>query len=348
MELWVVWAVAALILWHGAQPSPEPCWKLSPPEHHSQNCTKWNPLLLPCFSVWKNFSNTFIRGCFINKIKEYTISLTDCFSGTCFSTACYRPLKDNLMSTPCHYLQSCLLIAIANGGAEDKDLVPYTNEYSITSFFCFTSVEIIRLGNSFYIDWDRKMYYPLNDTPAQARTTTLNEELGQIKYIFSDKTGTLTQNIMCFNKCSINGKSYGMLSICLTLWVLFHCMPLGPETINVISKRQCLVRSCSDEAQGCPSGMPGQPWLHHLRIFISFSCPLFPLFATLLLPFFCPSIISAKEPAPYYFFLIGPCVPTSVLKFGVFFWYHYLGNLSLLWYYWHGHAGIASPARLNT
>ncbi|XP_038598456.1 phospholipid-transporting ATPase FetA-like isoform X2 [Tachyglossus aculeatus] len=73
----------------------------------------------------------------------------------------------------------------------------------------YVSVEIIRLGNSFYIDWDRKMYYSVNNTPAQARTTTLNEELGQIKYVFSDKTGTLTQNIMAFNKCSINGKSYG-------------------------------------------------------------------------------------------------------------------------------------------
>uniref|UniRef100_A0A7M4FB99 Phospholipid-transporting ATPase n=1 Tax=Crocodylus porosus TaxID=8502 RepID=A0A7M4FB99_CROPO len=75
----------------------------------------------------------------------------------------------------------------------------------------YVSVEVIRLGHSYFINWDRKMYYAKNDTPAEVRTTTLNEELGQIEYVFSDKTGTLTQNIMTFNKCSINGKTYGKL-----------------------------------------------------------------------------------------------------------------------------------------
>uniref|UniRef100_A0A2K5EZV5 Phospholipid-transporting ATPase n=1 Tax=Aotus nancymaae TaxID=37293 RepID=A0A2K5EZV5_AOTNA len=73
----------------------------------------------------------------------------------------------------------------------------------------YVSVEVIRLGQSHFINWDLQMYYAAKDTPAKARTTTLNEQLGQIHYIFSDKTGTLTQNIMTFKKCCINGQIYG-------------------------------------------------------------------------------------------------------------------------------------------
>nr|XP_046249228.1 probable phospholipid-transporting ATPase IM isoform X1 [Scatophagus argus] len=73
----------------------------------------------------------------------------------------------------------------------------------------YVSVEVLRLGHSYFINWDQKMYYSQSDSPAEARTTTLNEELGQVEFIFSDKTGTLTQNIMVFSKCSINGQTYG-------------------------------------------------------------------------------------------------------------------------------------------
>ncbi|XP_049643871.1 phospholipid-transporting ATPase IK [Suncus etruscus] len=73
----------------------------------------------------------------------------------------------------------------------------------------FALAEFIYLGNSIFINWDGQMYYEPQDMPANARSTSLNDHLGQVQYIFSDKTGTLTQNIMTFSQCCIEGIVYG-------------------------------------------------------------------------------------------------------------------------------------------
>ncbi|XP_067313403.1 phospholipid-transporting ATPase IA isoform X4 [Pseudorasbora parva] len=71
------------------------------------------------------------------------------------------------------------------------------------------TLEVIKFVQAFFINWDTDMVYEATNTPAMARTSNLNEELGQVKYIFSDKTGTLTCNVMQFKKCTIAGVAYG-------------------------------------------------------------------------------------------------------------------------------------------
>jgi len=67
----------------------------------------------------------------------------------------------------------------------------------------YVSIEFIRLGQSLLISFDPLMWDPKAKAYAAARSTTLSEELGQIDYIFSDKTGTLTANVMVFKKCCV-------------------------------------------------------------------------------------------------------------------------------------------------
>jgi phospholipid-transporting ATPase len=69
-------------------------------------------------------------------------------------------------------------------------------------------MEIVKYFVGSFINSDMDMYHEESNTPAAARTSSLVEELGQIDYIFSDKTGTLTCNVMEFKMVSIAGIAY--------------------------------------------------------------------------------------------------------------------------------------------
>ena len=72
----------------------------------------------------------------------------------------------------------------------------------------YVTMDIVRVIQSKFIQWDLRLYREETDHPAVVKTPELNEDLGQIEYIFSDKTGTLTENRMMFKACSVRGKVY--------------------------------------------------------------------------------------------------------------------------------------------
>ncbi|KAG7206905.1 hypothetical protein KM043_000800 [Ampulex compressa] len=70
------------------------------------------------------------------------------------------------------------------------------------------TLEVVRFVQATFINMDIEMYHAESDTPAMARTSNLNEELGMVNYVFTDKTGTLTRNVMEFKRCSVGGLFY--------------------------------------------------------------------------------------------------------------------------------------------
>ncbi|XP_069049828.1 phospholipid-transporting ATPase IG isoform X2 [Lepisosteus oculatus] len=72
----------------------------------------------------------------------------------------------------------------------------------------YVTVEMQKFLGSLFISWDKDFFDPEIKEGALVNTSDLNEELGQVEYVFTDKTGTLTQNNMEFIECCIDGFQY--------------------------------------------------------------------------------------------------------------------------------------------
>ncbi|PWN29959.1 phospholipid-translocating P-type ATPase [Jaminaea rosea] len=79
---------------------------------------------------------------------------------------------------------------------------------NIVPISLYISIEVVRTIQAYFIFDDAEIYYEKTNRRTTARSWNLSDDLGQIQYIFSDKTGTLTQNLMLFRECAIGGVVY--------------------------------------------------------------------------------------------------------------------------------------------
>uniref|UniRef100_A0A8D1DZ08 Phospholipid-transporting ATPase n=1 Tax=Sus scrofa TaxID=9823 RepID=A0A8D1DZ08_PIG len=78
----------------------------------------------------------------------------------------------------------------------------------------YVTVEMQKFLGSYFITWDQEMFDEETGEGPLVNTSDLNEELGQVEYVFTDKTGTLTENNMEFRECCVEGHVYVPHAVC--------------------------------------------------------------------------------------------------------------------------------------
>ncbi|KAJ3692468.1 hypothetical protein LUZ60_012818 [Juncus effusus] len=146
--------------------------------------------LLLCSLVTIAFIGSFFFGFWTKSDIKSDGSLKRWYLKPNQSTIYFDPNRSGLAAF-CHFLTAMMLYSY---------FIPIS---------LYISIEIVKLLQALFINQDIQMYHEESDKPARARTSNLNEELGQVNTILSDKTGTLTCNSMEFIKCSIAGVNYG-------------------------------------------------------------------------------------------------------------------------------------------
>ncbi|CAK0879934.1 unnamed protein product, partial [Prorocentrum cordatum] len=81
--------------------------------------------------------------------------------------------------------------------------------YQIVPISLYVCFEVMKLILAYQVVTDPQMVDPETALPALARTADLMEEMGQVDFVFSDKTGTLTENEMVFARCCVHGEDFG-------------------------------------------------------------------------------------------------------------------------------------------